>query len=312
MQITSWVNKRILITGSGGFIGRSLMRYFQSKNATVLGITRSKYPEDTEVTQDVADYDGIIAIVKRFKPDALYHLASEALVETGQLQPYQTFYNNIVSTLNMLEVSRALSIPRIIIASTVHVYGNTQFPYTEDEPARPSRPYETSKTSADLIAQSYADTYDLPVLIPRFVNIYGPGDTNITRIIPKTIRAVLAHERPTLWGGRAKRDYLYIDDALHAYDLLGKISDRQIDRNRIYNFATGNSVTAKKLIETVIALSGVQTTIRIVPDERSKELDRQNVNWSKAKRLLGWSPETDLDKGLRATLSWFRHNLTKV
>lgn len=306
MQITSWANKRILITGSGGFIGGHLLKYFEKRQARVLGVIRGKKPSDHEVSVNLTDKKKFFYVVDTFKPDALFHLASEALVEIGQSHPYETFHNNIVSTLNILEAGRTFKVPRIIIASTVHVYGRSPMPYTEDEPARPSRPYETSKTAADLIAQSYADNYDLPVLIPRFVNIYGPGDSNLARIIPKTIQSVVRNEQPVLWGGGAKRDYLYIDDALRAYDLLGKISDRQIDRNRIYNFATGKPVTARKLMEMIIALSDKPNSVKRVPEGRINELDRQVVDWSKAKRLLGWSPEVDLIEGLTQTLAWFR------
>lgn len=308
MQITSWANKRVFITGSGGFVGSHLLKYFEKRHAHVLGIIRGSKTSDHEVSINLTDKQKLFSVVNTFKPDALFHLASESLVETGQLHPYETFHNNIVSTLNVLEISRILRVPRIIIASTVHVYGHAPMPYKEYEPARPSRPYETSKTASDLIAQSYADNYDLPVLIPRFVNIYGPGDRNLARIIPKTIQSVVRNEQPVLWGGGAKRDYLYIDDALRAYDLLGKISDRQIDRNRIYNFATGKPVTAKKLMEMIIALSDMPNSVRRVLEGRSNELERQEVDWSKAKRLLGWRPEVGLVEGLTQTLQWFRQH----
>lgn len=309
MQITSWADKRVLITGSGGFIGSHLARYFREKKARILGVSRRKQSEPETVVADVAVYSSLVAIVKKFQPDALYHLASEALVETGQLRPYETFHTNIISTLNVLEAARIFHIPRVIVASTVHVYGNARMPYTEDEPALPSRPYETSKTAADLIAQSYADNYDLPVLIPRFVNIYGPGDKNLTRIIPKTVDAVVRGVQPVLWGGKSKRDYLFVDDAIRAYDILGRISDRQIERNRIYNFATGKPVTAKKLMETIITLSGSEKSLKRISEGRPYEIDRQDVNWSKAKRLLGWEPHVGLEQGLMQTIQWFRKNV---
>ena len=305
MHIASWVNKRILISGSSGFVGSHLLEYFRTKDAKVVGFSRSPKGSD-EHKVDLTDYDRLLSSVREYSPDAFFHLAGEAIVELGQKDPYQTFRNNILGTLNVLEVCRILQIPRIVIASTVHVYGDAPAPYREDEPARPSRPYETSKTSTDLIAQSYADTFNLPVLIPRFVNIYGPGDTNLTRIIPKTICSVLAGEEPTLWGGRATRDYLYIDDALRAYDLLGKISDAQIERNRIFNFATGISVTAKQLMEMIITLTKSNAQIRKVKEGRESELIRQDVSWLKARSILGWSPKVSLENGLKKTVEWYR------
>lgn len=305
MQITSWENKRVLITGSRGFIGSHLLHYLEERHARVLGIARKVKSSEHEVSVDITDKQKLFDVVRTFRPDAFFHLASEALVESGQTDPYHTFHNNIEGALNVLEVCRSTRISRIIMASTVHVYGDSPFPYKEDEPARPSRPYETSKTCADLIAQSYADTYALPVLIPRFVNIYGPKDMNLTRIVPKTIRSLLQGTTPTLWGGGATRDYLYIDDALYAYDLLGRITDTQIDRNRIFNFATGNPVTAKKMIETIITLMNKKTIIQKTAKGRSHELMGQEVSWQKAKSVLGWRPQITLEEGLKKTIEWY-------
>lgn len=305
MQITSWVNKRILISGSGGFIGSHLLRYFQGKHAEVLGLSRRKKSSSTEISVDTTDFDGLLFAVKKFKPDAFFHLASEALVESGQADPYHTFHNNIVSALNVLEATRLVKTSRVIIASTVHVYGNSPLPYREDDPARPSRPYETSKTCIDLVAQSYADTYGTPVLIPRFVNVYGPGDTNMGRIVPKTISSLLRGRQPTMWGGNATRDYLYIDDAIRAYDMLGKISDSQIERNRIFNFATGHPVTARKMITSIIELTGKKMAIKKIMSGRENELDKQEVSWAKAKNVLGWKPRVKLSEGLEKTIQWY-------
>lgn len=311
MQITSWANKRILISGSGGFIGSHLLRYFDGKHAKVIGLSRRKMSSANELSLDTTDYGKLLSIVKKFRPHAFFHLASEALVESGQTDPYHTFHNNIVSALNVLEATRIFKTSRVIIASTVHVYGNAPLPYREDDPARPSRPYETSKTCIDLIAQSYADTYGTPVLIPRFVNVYGPGDTNIGRIVPKTINSLLSGRQPTMWGGNATRDYLYIDDAIRAYDLLGKISDAQIERNRIFNFATGRPVTARKMISLIIASTGRNTAIKKIMSARENELDKQEVNWAKAKNVLGWKPRMSLSDGLEKTIQWYMSQAQK-
>lgn len=305
MQITSWANKRIIITGASGFIGKHLFEYFTGHHAKVFGIARRKFSAKNYFSIDVADFKSLTSFVKKTSPDAIFHLASDAIVEVGQSNPYATFRNNIMSALNVLEIARLEKIPRVIIASSVHVYGNAPLPYREDEPARPSRPYETSKTSVDLVAQSYADTYGLPVLIPRFVNVYGPGDTNLTRIIPKTIHAIMKGESPTLWGGDASRDYLYIDDVLRAYDVLGKISDAKLGANRIFNFATGKAITARRLIETIQILMESDIPVQKRVEGRKNELLRQSVDWSKAKRQLGWEPKIRLVEGLFRTVNWY-------
>jgi len=233
-------------------------------------------------------------------------LASDAIVEFGSKEPYQTFSNNIVSALNILEASRICHIGRLIIASTSHVYGKASLPYHENEPARPSRPYETSKTCVDLMAQSYADSYNLPVLIPRFVNIYGPGDTNISRVIPKTIQSVVQGKNPTMWGGNAKREYLYIDDAIQAYNLLGQITDVQLEKNRIYNVGTGDPISVRELLLKIIALSSQKLSITKIENGREEELREQIVSSEKIKRVMKWAPQVNLDRGLSLTYEWYK------
>lgn len=306
MQIKSWKNSKVLITGSSGFIGRHLVSYLKSKHATVLGISRHPFDAAIEQKVDVTNKSDVIRIFRGFKPDACFHLASEALVESGSIEPYHTFQNNITSALNVLEASRNVHIKRIIIASSSHVYGKAELPYREDEPAKPSRPYETSKTCVDLIAQSYADSFNLPVLIPRFVNIYGPGDHNVSRIIPKTMMSVLRGENPKMWGGVSKRQYLYIDDAMRAYSILGQITDTQLEKNRIYNVGAGDSVSVRDLIQKIIVLSQKSLRIDKIEEGREEELVEQIVSSEKIKRTLGWVPKVSIDKGLCLTYEWYK------
>ena len=305
MQKKFWANKRVLITGASGFVGSHLLAHLSELGARVTGISRRPSPLKNIVVADVQEKSQLLKIFEKVQPDVCFHLASDALVEKGQKSPYETFRNNIVGSLNILDIARTTNVRRIVIASTVHVYGDAPRPYHEHEPARPSRPYETSKTCVDLIAQSYADTYRLPVLIARFANIYGPGDANETRIIPKTITSLLRGEKPTLWGGSATRDYLYIDDAIRAYDLLGSLSDKKMQRNRVYNFATGKLVTARQLIGMIIRIMGRSAEITRVRNGREQEIIRQEVDWSKAKALLSWAPKVSLADGLQKTIAWY-------
>ena len=306
MQIQSWENSRVLITGSSGFIGRHLVSYLLGKKSKILGLSRHPYNSTIEKKVDVANKAELLKVFKQFKPDACFHLASEALVESGSKEPYGTFNNNITSALNVLEVSRSYNIQRIIIASTSHVYGRASVPYREDEPPRPSRPYETSKTCVDLIAQSYADSFNLPVLIPRFVNIYGPGDLNFSRVIPKTMQSVVSGKNPTMWGGSAKREYLYIDDAIRAYGMLGQITDAQLEKNRIYNVGTGKPISVRDLMTKIIGMSSKELRIDKTEDGREEELLSQVVSWEKIKRAMNWTPKTNLDRGLLKTYEWYK------
>ena len=300
MDYSALKGKTVLVTGASGFVGSHLARRLTALGATVIGVSRNHV-----YGIDVTDRASLAPIIQK-KPSVVFHLAGEALVENGQEAPYETFRTNVLGTLNVLELSRVYHIPRIIIASTAQVYGQGKPPLGEDDPPRPSRPYETSKTATDLLAQSYADSFHLPVVIPRFVNIYGPGDTNFSRLIPKTLKYILAGNPVLIWGGKAKREYLYIDDAVEAYLLLATMQEDKLEKNRIFNFGAGNPMAVMELIRRIGTLIGTPIRIKHVKEEREGEIPQQYVSWEKAKRALGWKPRVSLEEGLTRSIRWYR------
>jgi CDP-glucose 4,6-dehydratase len=300
--------KRILVTGISGFIGGHLAATLTKRGAEVYGLSRHE-SRNKIITGDILDKGLLERIFYENKIQQVIHLASESLVESGQIDPYQTFTGNIQGTLNILEVARKYAAEKVIIASTSHVYGRNKVPYYEGYTPRPSRPYETSKACIDLIAQSYATTFDLPVLIPRFVNVYGPGDMNFTRLIPKTIRAVLHDEPPEVWGGDALRDYLYISDAVAAYMALLEIPAADIGKQHIFNFGTGMVITVSDLVEKIIKISNKDLAIKRIKIQRQDEIRSQYVSWKKARTILSWEPKVSLDEGLMKSIAWYKKQI---
>lgn len=301
-------NKKILITGVNGFVGSALEKRLSSLGSEVFGISKSGSSNKRILNADILDYPTIDNFVKANGIKICFHLASKALVEEGQQDPYETFKVNVDGTLNILQIAHINKLEKIIIASTSHVYGDNKEPYVEEYTPKPSRPYETSKTCADLIAQSYAQSFNLPVLIPRFVNIYGPGDLNFQRLIPKTIKSIFEGSSPQMWGGTAIRDYLYIDDAIDAYLLLAKMEVKGNKENRVFNFGGNNIISVEDLIKKIISLSGKKFEIKKIRNEREDEIDSQYVSFDKATKLLGWKPKIGLDEGLIRTIDWYLKN----
>lgn len=305
MEDNSIKGKNVLITGITGFIGKALAKRLSLEGANVFGISRSVGSDKKNLKADILDYIKLNKFIKDSKIDICFHLASSSLVEEGQIHPYRTFKINTEGTLNILESARNNNLEKVIIASTAHVYGENKIPYLESYVPRPTRPYETSKACMDIIAQSYATSFSLPVLIPRFVNIYGPGDLNSQRLIPKTIKSVLGGSKPKMWGGEIVRDYLFIDDAIEAYVKLAKLDIKYIGENGIFNFGSSNHISVKDLIEKIIKISGKKLKIEKTPQERNKEIESQYVSWKKAKQLLEWEPKTTLDEGLAKAIAWY-------
>lgn len=304
MQSKSFSNKNILITGITGFVGKNLAQELERLGAGVYGISRT-ISTDKILKANIIDHGILDAFIKDHKIDICFHLAGESLVEMGQEDPYNVFKINTQGTLNIIESGRRHKLEKIIIASTAHVYGRNKVPYFEGYTPRPSRPYETSKACTDLIAQSYADTFNLPILIPRFVNIYGPGDLNFNRLIPKTIQSVLSNQPVRMWGGEGIRDYLYIDDAVDAYIKLALVDFKKVGNNKIFNFGSDNRISVKDLVEKIILLSGAKAKITKIKELRSEEIETQYVSFSKAAKLLGWSAKVGLDSGIKKTIEWY-------
>lgn len=298
-----WRNKKVIVTGSSGFIGTHLVSFLKENGADVIGLSR----KDRQNTGDVSKLESIRKYFTNVY--AVFHLASDALVELGQKKPYETLCNTIFGALNILELSRLSKVQKIIIASTSQVYGTSDDKFYESDNPKPTRPYETSKTCVDIIAQSYADSFGLPVLIPRFTNIYGPGDLHFDRLIPKTIKSLLEHKNPTMWGGLAKRSYLYIDDAVRAYDTLGRLSVSEMEKNRIYNFASNSAFTVEQIIARIISIMHSSLSIKKVIDARKDEAMTQILNTDKAKRILDWKDSISLDEGLTKTIDWYRSTI---
>ncbi len=317
-----WQDKRVLVTGADGFLGSNLVKSLLSQKASIITFTRAGIGPRSllrleglvdHITQievgSVEDFARLNALINDSKIEIIYHLAALPLVEIGQVNPIKTFEVNVAGTWNILEAARQSQVAKIIVVSTVHVYGNNpKLPFKEAFYPQPSRPYETSKAVADLIAQCYADSYDLNVEIPRFVNLYGPGDLNFSRLVPKVMKMVLANQNPVLWENGAIRDFLYIDDAVAALELLAEKKSDHTQQNRIYNFGSGRPIDVFKLAERIVSLGGrphMHVKSQPIPTDRMTEILKQYVSIAKAKSVLGWRPRVTLTAGLRRTLDWY-------
>lgn len=309
-----WQQRVILVTGASGFVGSHLVNQLISKHAKVITLSKKRLKSSTKVINEIGfveNFERLNDIMKRYKVNTVFHLAAQPIVEIGQDNPIKTFEVNIKGTWNILECARENNIQKVIIASTAHVYGdNPKVPFKEEYFPQPSRPYETSKACADLLAQSFADTYDLSVEIPRFVNIYGPGDFNFSRLIPKVIKSILQGEQPKVWDVGSIRDFLYIDDATAAYLMTAEKRLDNKKRLRIFNFGTGEQIKIYDLVQKIIQIMGKGIKIKIeeLPEERSNEIKKQYVSIAKAKRELGWYPKVTLDNGLSKTITWYQEN----
>jgi CDP-glucose 4,6-dehydratase len=205
------------------------------------------------------------------------------------------------------------TVNRVVVASSDKAYGShARLPYEEDYPLLGLFPYDASKACADIIARSFAHTYKLPVAVSRFANIYGPGDLNLSRIIPGTIVSVLRGEAPVIRSdGTPVREFVFVDDVARGYLLLAeKIGNFAGDA---FNFGAGDPVQMLDLVNRIIDLSGRKLEPKIMLKHKiEREIDAQYLSTAKAEKLLGWRANTDLDEGLQRTIEWYESNLEEV
>jgi CDP-glucose 4,6-dehydratase len=196
------------------------------------------------------------------------------------------------------------------VASSDKAYGQSDHPYTEDDPLRASSPYDVSKAAGDLIAQSYHATYGLRVGIVRCGNIYGGGDLNWSRIVPGTIRSFLKHEPPEIRSdGTYVRDYIYVADVVDAYLAVAEALDRPDVSGQAFNFASGAQVSVLEMVKAIAKLMGGRQPEPRVLNVAKNEIREQRLSTEKAKRVLGWKPRVSLDDGLPSTIEWYRSYL---
>jgi CDP-glucose 4,6-dehydratase len=260
----------------------------------------------TLVEADLTSLDDALA---RHRPETVFHLGAQTQVGEANRSPLATWEANVRGTYLLLEAVRRHSPEtRVVVASSDKAYGrHDALPYREDFALQPSYPYDVSKAAADLIARSYASTFDMPVAVTRLANVYGPGDVNWARLIPDTAQALVRGERPVIRSdGTPERDFMYVDDAADAYLAVARSLDDPANRGRAWNAGSGEPRSVLEVVRRLIAVSGRD----VEPDIQGSgvphgEIDRQYLDSTAIREELGWAPTWELDSGLRATWGWY-------
>jgi CDP-glucose 4,6-dehydratase len=320
MEAVGLSGRSVLVTGAYGLLGSWLVKALleQDVSVTVLrrddtarsALSRLGLEAPIDVVHGDICTDGLIArTLAEYEIDTVFHLAAQTIVPTANRSPISTFETNIRGTWMVLEACRIHGTERVIVASSDKAYGaHAELPYREDFALQPRFPYDVSKAATDLLARSYWHTWQLPVAVTRFANLYGGGDPNGSRLVPEAVGAALSGRSPVVRSdGSPERDFLYVEDAVLAYLAIWESLGRGQGRGEAFNAGGGRPHRVLEVVNLICRLAGTG----VEPDVRGVgtppgEIERQWVDYAKLRELTGWEPAVALEDGLARTIEWYR------
>jgi dTDP-glucose 4,6-dehydratase len=312
----------VLVTGAGGFIGSHLAEALVHAGASVRAFVRYTSRGDhgllelaePEVAQEIEVFRGDLANPEAVTDavdgrEVILHLGALIPIPYSYLHPREFVTANVEGTLNVLEASRRAKVERLVHTSTSEVYGTAKaIPIDEEHPLHPQSPYAATKVGADQLALSYQRSFGTPVTVVRPFNTFGPRQS-ARAVIPTIIAQALSRSVIELGATHTTRDFLYVEDTV-----AGMLRAAAADgvEGEVINLGTGIEVSIAEVAERVLRLLDRDVPVsldeaRLRPPD--SEVERLIADPGKAKRLLGWEPELDLDEGLRRTIDWITGSL---
>jgi dTDP-glucose 4,6-dehydratase len=313
--------KRVLVTGGAGFISSNFVRHLLTSTpyevvsldaltyagnmdnlADVIGHERLSF-----VHGDVRDPELVREIVASV--DVIVNAAAESHVEKSIAEGASEFVTtNVEGTQILLDAIRQTPVERFILFSSSEVYGTAErAPMDEEHPLNPRSPYAATKAGADRLAYAYHVTYELPIVILRPFNNYGPSQ-HPEKVVPRFVTHGLQDEPLTVHGdGHASRDWVYVADVAEAVE-AAIAADGDTVHGEVINLATGRDISVSTIADLVLERLGKPASLKAHTPERPGQVDRHIGSTDKAERLLGWRARTSFEEGLERTIVWYDEN----
>lgn len=318
-----WKSRSVFVTGCTGLLGGWLVDELLRKGANVVGLIRDWVPESRIISEGalekissvrgaVEDLAAVERALNEYEIDTVFHLAAQTIVPIANRNPLSTFETNVKGTWTLLEgCRRCPTVKGVVVASSDKAYGvQSSLPYEESAPLNGEFPYDASKSCADIIARSYASSFQLPVCVTRCGNFFGGGDLNGSRIVPGTIRSILEGEAPVIRSdGTYVRDYIYARDGAAACLLLARKMRELGLAGEAFNFSYEVRLTAREMVDKILALMGEAALSPVVLNQAANEIPEQYLDSAKARAVLDWRPSFGLDEGLLETIRWYEERI---
>ncbi len=315
------MSKRVLVTGGAGFISSHVIRHLLAKTPyEVTSLDALTYAGNVENLADVLSHERLSFVEGDIRDrelvrevaanvDVIVNAAAESHVEKSIRDGGSEFVRtNVEGTQILLDAIRETPVERFILISSSEVYGTAvSDPMDEAHPLNPRSPYAGTKAGADRLAYSYFVTYELPIVIVRPFNNYGPRQ-HPEKVIPRFITQALRDEPLTVHGdGHATRDWLYVDDDAEAIEAVIEAPLAQV-AGEVLNVATGVDISVDEIAEKVLDALGKPDSLKQHVSERPGQVDRHIGSTEKMHALTGWQARTSFDEGLWRTVEWYREN----
>ena len=316
--------KTILVTGGFGILGSCLVkklaknnkvyvleRKVKKRNIRSLGLPKNV----TKIYGNFEIIESIKKLILKYNFDVIFHLGAITQVIDSFKSPIKAYKTNIMGTINICESIRLLNKKIILIySSSDKAYGEmSKLQYIENDRLQGQFPYDVSKSSSDLLCQSYSLTYDLKIGIVRSGNIFGPGDFNLDRLIPGTIVETIKNKNIVIRSnGKLRRDYIYVEDVARGYEKLMNKMFKSKSKLHIYNLGSKYNYNALEVVMGIYRIMRKKNLRPIVKNLFTDyEIKNQKLSYKKAKVELNWNPTISFDKGIRKTIQWYKKNINE-
>lgn len=317
-----WKDKKVLVTGAGGFIGSHLVERLVGLEAQVRAFVRynsrsdwgfiEDLPEDARSkveisTGDLKDFGAVWNAVK--DREVVFHLGALIAIPYSYINPGDAVQTNVIGSLNVLNASRECGVEKLVHTSTSEVYGTALYvPIDEKHPLQAQSPYAASKIGADKLAESFHLTYDLPVATIRPFNTYGPRQS-ARAVIPTIIIQALTKDKVNLGAVHPTRDFNYVGDTVSGFI---RVAESPESTGEVINIGSGREISIVDLAYKIASLMDKNVDIisdasRIRP--KKSEVNRLLADNTKARKLLQWEPKISLDEGLSKTIEWISEHI---
>ncbi len=317
-----WEDRRVLVTGAGGFIGSHLVETLAREGAQVLAFVRYTSRADPGFLRglpkelagrvriiggDLRDPEAVRKAIRGMQ--TVFHLGALISIPYSYYHPYEVAETNLMGTLHVLMACRELGVERMVHTSSSEVYGTAlHVPINEGHPLQGQSPYSASKIGADKLAESFYCSYSLPVVTVRPFNTFGPRQSG-RAVIPTIISQVLSQNVLRIGNLETRRDFTYVQDTVDGFLRAGQMPEVE---GKTYNLGTGREVRVGELVEKIF--HKLARSIRIETDSQRLRPDRSEVmrlvsDNALARKELGWQPRVSLEEGLDCTIEWIRKHL---